>query len=149
MARMYSRKKGKSGSDKPVKKSAPWLDYTKKEIKELILKLAEQGHQSAEIGAILRDKYGIPTTRIKDIKISQVLKENNKYPKVPEDLYNLLQKAVHLDSHLKKNKRDYISKRSMELTESKIRRLAKYYKKKGRLPEDWKYDIDQVKLLVK
>ena len=48
-----------------------------------------------------------------------------------------------------KNKKDYTSKRGLELTESKIRRLAKFYKREGALPVDFKYDPDKAKLLVK
>ena len=64
-------------------------------------------------------------------------------------MYNLIKKAVQLHYHMGKNKRDYTSKRGLELTESKIRRLAKYYKKEGMLPVDWKYDVDKARLLVK
>jgi small subunit ribosomal protein S15 len=41
------------------------------------------------------------------------------------------------------------SKRGMQLIESKIRRLAKYYKREGKLPEDWAYNLEQAKLLVR
>ncbi|MBI5347653.1 MAG: 30S ribosomal protein S15, partial [Candidatus Aenigmarchaeota archaeon] len=50
---------------------------------------------------------------------------------------------------LEKNKKDTKNKHAVELMESKIRRLGKYYVKKGRLPKDWKYNIEQAKLLVK
>ena len=56
---------------------------------------------------------------------------------------------MNLRKHLEKNKKDYSSKRGLELTESKIRRLVKYYKKRKVLPEDWKYDPEKAKLLVR
>ena len=80
--------------------------------------------------------------------ISQIMKENNLYPKFPEDLFNLFEQAVNLRGHLAKNKKDYTSKRGLELLESKIRRLGKYYIREKALPEGWKYNPDQVKLLI-
>jgi len=150
MARMYSRKRGKSKSHKPMKKMAPWVDLSKKEIEELVLKFAKRDYQSSKIGIILRDQYGIPSVRMFTKKaISQIMKEHKVYSKLPEDLFNMLQKAVNLREHLEKNKKDNISKRGLELTESKIRRLAKYYRARGDLPKDWKYNPEKAKLLVK
>ncbi|HLD57599.1 MAG TPA: 30S ribosomal protein S15 [archaeon] len=150
MARMHSRKKGKSGSKKPMQKIAPWVTHNPKEIEEIVLKLARQGMQSAQIGLILRDQYGIPLSKIfTKKKVSQLLKENNLYPKLPEDMLNLLKKAVNLRLHMEKNKKDYTSYRGLELTESKIRRLGKYYKNSKVLPADWKYDPERARLLVK
>lgn len=155
MARIYSRKKGKSGSKKPIHKTASWLKdrYKPQEVEEIIVKLAKKGHSSAEIGLILRDQYGIPSIRVKEInikeKIAKIMKKHNLYPPLPEDMYNLMRKAVILHAHLEKNKKDYTSKRGLEITESKIRRLTKYYKSRGVLPADFKYDIEKAKLLVK
>ena len=75
--------------------------------------------------------------------------EKNVYPKLPEDMMNLLKKSVNLRNHMEKNKKDYHSYRGLELTESKIRRLGRYYIKKGTLPTGWKYDPQQAKLLVR
>ena len=149
MARMYSRKRGKSGSKKPAQKIASWVKYKDNEIEEIIIKLAKKGMQSAEIGLVLRDQYGIPSVRAGKSRISKIMLKHGVYPKFPEDMLNLMKRAVNLDAHLKKNKKDYTSKRGLELTESKIRRLAKYYKKDGRVPQDWKWDLERVKLLVK
>lgn len=149
MARMYSRKRGKSGSKRPRQKIAPWVKYKPKEIEDIILKLAKTGHQSAQIGLILRDQYGIPSARLSKMRIARVMKKAGLYPEIPEDMFNLIKRAVALNVHMTKNKKDYTSKRGLELTESKIRRLAKYYKKKGDLPANWKWNIDQAKLLVK
>jgi len=149
MARMYSRKRGKSGSKKPTQKIASWVKHKPKEIEEIIIKLAKQGNQSSKIGLILRDEYGIPSVRINKVRIKQIMKKNDIYPDIPEDLMNLLKRAVNLYDHLANNKKDYTSKRGLELTESKIRRLAKYYKGRKMLPVGWKYDIDQARLLVK
>ncbi|MCK4335547.1 MAG: 30S ribosomal protein S15 [Candidatus Aenigmarchaeota archaeon] len=150
MARMYSRKKGKSGSKKPLQKTAKWVDYKPEEVEDLVIKYAKQGFQSAKIGSILRDQYGVPSIKVVTKKtVTQTLKENDLYSKLPEDLFNLLKRVVELRVHLEKNKRDYQSYRGLELTESKVRRLAKYYIRKGLLPKGWKYDPEQAKLLIR
>ena len=77
------------------------------------------------------------------------MKKHKTYQQLPEDLFNLIKKAVNLRAHMEKNKKDYTSKRGLALTESKIRRLAKFYKKKKQLPKDWKYDAEKARLLVK
>lgn len=150
MARMYSRKKGKSGSKKPLQKTAKWVDYKPEEVEDLVIKYAKQGFQSAKIGSILRDQYGVPSIKVVTKKtVTQTLKENDLYSKLPEDLFNLLKRVVELRVYLEKNKRDYQSYRGLELTESKVRRLAKYYIRKGLLPKGWKYDPEQAKLLIR
>lgn len=146
---MYSRKRGKSGSHRPRHAIATWVKYKPKEIEDVIVKLAKAGKSSAQIGLILRDQYGIPSARMSKLRVTQVMRKNNLYPDLPEDLKNLIRRAAALDVHLGKNKRDYTSKRGLELTESKIRRLAKYYKQKGRLPKNWKWDLSQAKLMAK
>ena len=151
MARMHSKKKGKSGSTKPVRKVSPsWLKYKPFEVEKLVEKLAKEGESSAKIGIILRDSYGIPSVKsITNKKINKILKENNLLPKIPEDLKNLMKRTLTLIKHLEKNKKDEVAKRGLQLTESKIRRLVKYYKKNKLLSKDWKYSRDKINLLLK
>ncbi len=150
MARMYSRKKGKSGSKRPLKKETSWVKYKPQEIEDIIIKLAKKGYSSSRIGIVLRDQYGIPLVKVVNSeKISEIMRKHNTYPEFPEDIFNLIKRAVNLKAHMDKNKKDYTSKRGLELTESKIRRLAKHYKKKGTMDKDWKWDIEKAKLLVK
>lgn len=148
MARMYARKKGKSGSKKPLTK-ATWVEYSPEEVEQLVVKLAKEGYSSAMIGLILRDQYGIPSVRdITGKKITKILAEHGLAPKIPEDLFNLLKKAVNLRKHLEVHRKDKHSRRGLELLESKIRRLAEYYIRKGKLPKDWKYDPEKAKIWV-
>ena len=77
------------------------------------------------------------------------MKKHNLYPEFPEDMFNLMKKAVNLRAHLENNRKDYTSSRGLELTESKIRRLAKYYRNEKILPEGWKYDPEKAKLMVR
>lgn len=150
MARMYSRKKGRSGSKKPPVKIVPkWVTYKSDEVEKLVIELAKQKYTSAQIGLILRDKYGIPDVKtITKKSISQIIKEHGIYPEIPEDLLCLLKKAVLLREHLTKHKHDMHSKRGLENLESKIRRLGKYYSRKGKLPLNWRYSPEEAKLIV-
>ena len=134
-----------------MEKKAEWVTYKPAEIDDIIVKLAKQGLGSAQIGLVLRDQYGIPSARLfTNMKIARMLKEKGLYPKaLPEDMFNLVKRAVNLYNHLERNKHDYTSLRGYEITESKIRRLARYYKAEGQLPLDWRWKIDQAKLLVK
>ena len=149
MSRMYSRRKGKSRSRKPSELKAPWVTHKPEEIEEIVVKLAKKGHQTAQIGLILRDQYGIPTVRINQVKLSHILKKHSLSTLIPDDLFNLLKKAVSLYGHMERNKTDYTSKRGLEITESKIRRLAKFHIRNKTISAGWKYDIEQAKLLVK
>lgn len=150
MARMYARKRGKSGSKRPSLKTPPrWIRYKKNEVEKLVINLAKEGRSSSGIGLILRDQFGIPLVKnVTNKTIAQIMKENKIYPEYPEDIFNLIKKAVNLRDHLEKNKKDYTSKKGLELLESKIRRLGKYYVRKKVLPEDWKYLPEKAKLLV-
>jgi small subunit ribosomal protein S15 len=150
MARMHSRKKGRAGSKRPSRKTPPkWVRYKKSEIEELVLKMAKEGNSSSMIGLTLRDQFGIPSVKkITGKTISEIMKSNKIYPEIPEDLFNLLAQAVNLREHLDKRKKDYTSKRGLELLESKIRRLVKYYVREKVLPEDWRYSAERAKLLV-
>lgn len=148
MARMYSGKAGKSKSKRPLV-PATWVTYRKDEIERLVVKLANDGLTSAKIGLVLRDQYGIPSVAdITKKNVTKILKENNLLPKYPEDLFTLLKKAVNLREHLKRNKRDCSSKHGLELMESKIRRLVKYYIRNNRLEKGWKYVPEQAKLII-
>lgn len=150
MARMHSRKHGKSGSTKPTKKVLPsWCKYKTKELELLIVKYAKEGKKPSQIGIYLRDEYGIPDVKLITKKsISELLRERNLLGKIPEDLMALIRKAVLIRKHMEENKKDMPAKRGLQLTESKINRLAKYYKNSGKLEQGWKYDPSKVRLYI-
>lgn len=150
MSRMHSRKRGKSRSKKPLKKTKQsWLRYKPKEIEMLIVKLAKEEKTCSQIGLILRDVYGIPDVKlVLEKSISEVLKEKKLQQEIPEDLMALIKKAVQVTKHLKPNHKDKTALRGLQLTESKIKRLVKYYKSTGKLPLNWKYDTESLKLYV-
>jgi len=138
--------------NKPKKvKELPKIDkLNKKEIEEKIIYLYNDGKTQSEIGLILKKENGVQSVK-KEIgkTILQYLNSKDLTPSIPEDLKYLLKKAVYLIKHNKVNKKDMTSKRGYKLTVSKIRRLARYYKKKGILSSDWNYSEKKAALLVK
>ena len=151
MARMYSRKKGKSGSKRPIKRTIPtWLVYKPQEIELLIAKFAKDEKNASEIGLILRDNYGIPSVKVVCGKsITEIIKDKNLLPELPDDLTSLIRRSALIRKHLEENTKDETAKRGLTLSESKIKRLVKYYKKVGKLPSEWKFDPERAGFFVK
>jgi len=151
MARLHAKRKGKSGSTRPFLKANPeWVAMERAEIEETILRLHQEGLTTAAIGIRLRDSYGVPSVRLATGKsMSQILTEKNIKFATPEDLSSLIKRAASLQSHFREHKKDLSNKRGLQLIESKIRRLAKYYKKEGVLPADWDYSAKLAELQVK
>lgn len=81
-------------------------------------------------------------------KILRLLKKNGLAPEIPEDLYMLAKKAVAVRKHLEKNKKDKDSKFRLILIESRIHRLARYYRSTRKLPANWKYESSTASALV-
>lgn len=127
-----------------------WIEYSNEEIEELILKLKKEGNSTSMMGIILRDQYGIPDVKlITGMKITQILEKHKQGLEYPEDLMNLIRKAVNIREHLKENPKDLHTRRGLRIVESKIRRLVGYYTREGVLPEGWRYEPKQAALLVK
>jgi len=141
--------KGRSHQTRPVTKRGPaWRRYTAEEVEALVMRLAKEGHPYSKIGIILRDQHGIPLTKpITGKSVSQVLKERGLAPTLPEDLETLMRKATRLRVHLDKNKADLSNKRALQIIEAKIHKLARYYKRKGVLPPNWKYEAKAASLI--
>jgi len=150
MARMHSRKRGNAGSKKPLTTKIPsWVQIKEKELEMLVVKLAKEGNSPSKIGILLRDNYGVPDARlILKKRIAQVLKEKKLSPDLPEDLQALIKKAILLKKHLKENAKDQTANFGLRLTESKIKRLVKYYKINGKLSSEWKYNPEELGLLA-
>lgn len=149
MAKLHTRRKGKSGSRK-VKGSAKWVELSPEEVEKIIIDLRKAGNSNAKIGVVLRDQYGVPSVHSHcKKKITQIVEEKLGKIQYPDDLLNLIKKAVKLRKHLSANKSDVHNKTRLNRTESKIRRSASYYVKTKVLPVDWKYDPETAALLVK
>jgi small subunit ribosomal protein S15 len=150
---MHTRRRGSSGSDKPVADEPPeWSDVDPDDIEARVVELAEQGYEPSQIGLKLRDEgvKGVPVPDVKVAtgkKVTTILDENDAAPELPEDLRNLMQRAVGLRRHVNENQQDMQNKRALQNTESKIRRLVDYYRG-DKLDEDFTYTYDvAVKLL--
>jgi len=144
------RDKGQSESIRPVRIGPPkWVRYSVDEIGTLAAELARLGYTPSMIGIILRDQYGIPLVKsVTGMKLEKLLEKYGvKYP-VPEDLLRLMAKAINLRRHLQEHPKDFAGKRGLIEVESKIQSLIKYYKRIGKLPQDFVYDPERAKILV-
>merc|ERR1711974_296505 len=150
MVRMHAPGKGISQSALPYRRSVPnWLKLTSDEVKEQIFKLAKKGLTPSQIGVILRDSHGVAQVRfVTGNKILRILKSKGLAPDLPEDIYYLIKKAVSIRKHLERNRKDKDAKFRLILVESRIRRLARYYKLGGVLPPTWKYESNTASALV-
>ena len=108
MARMHSHRKGKSGSKSPPRpfKSKPpsWIMLNSEQVEDLVVTKAKEGHSMSKIGMILRDVYSVPSVKLVAKKsMLQILKEHDLVPKFPEDLVDLMRRAVSLRKHLEEH----------------------------------------------
>ena len=141
MGRMHTHRHGKSHSIRPATLRAPsWITQSPAEIEELIIKYSKDGLTPSQIGIKLRDQHSIPLIKpVTKKSMGQILEENDLKAEMPEDLENIVRKAIGLQKHLKANKGDNRNVRSLELIEAKVHRLSVYYKRIGRIPKTWKY----------
>lgn len=140
MARMHSGGKGQSMSMKPLTTSVPtYLAKPISEIKKDIINLSNKGAVPSEIGNLLRDSYSVGNAKdILGTGLLEFFKNNNCAPIIPEDLSSLIDKSNSIRIHLLTNKKDNDAKYRLNLINSRLHRLARYYKEKGVLPGDFK-----------
>lgn len=150
MGRMHSGGKGISSSATPYKRTPPsWCKTTATEVVDMISKMARKGMTPSQIGVLLRDSNGIPqVSSITGSKILRMLKTNGLAPEIPEDLYHLIKKAVSMRKHLERNRADRDGKFRLILVESRIHRLARYYKRVRKLAPNFKYESSTASTLV-
>merc|ERR1711939_1264979 len=99
-----------------------------------ICKLAKKGLTPSQIGITLRDSFGVPQVKnVTGNKILRILKLAGLAPTIPEDLYHLIKKAVSMRKHMDKNRKDKDQKFRLVLVESRIHRLARYYRRTKQL----------------
>ena len=118
-------------TNEAVKKAenAGWITMKPAEIEALIVELAKQGQEASMIGMILRDSYGIPSTKkMVGKNVKQILEEAG----ITElyDLKNLVKKADSLKKHLEQNKQDKTAKRGLQIIEARIRKVERYQARK-------------------
>ncbi len=140
----------RKGSQAPIRDAAPeWLGMLPREIEKKVGEMAKDGVQPAKIGLVLRDSFGVPDVKQATGKsIGAIVAESGFAPSIPQELTNLIHRAINLQEHLKGNRQDLHNRRGLELIEARIRKLAKYYQKRGELPTTWKYTRDGARLLV-
>lgn len=142
MGRLHSKGKGVARSALPYKRTPPqWVKAEPADVEEQVCRLAKKGHRPSAIGVIVRDSSGIAQVRaVTGSTILRLLKKNGLAPEIPEDLYFLIKKAVSVRKHLERNRKDKDSKFRLILIESRIHRLARYYRTARKLPPNWKYE---------
>ncbi|PKL62669.1 MAG: 30S ribosomal protein S15 [Methanomicrobiales archaeon HGW-Methanomicrobiales-2] len=150
MARMYARRRGTSSSVRPYRKEAPgWSNTDAPEIEKIIVDLRKDGMSTSQIGLALRDRYAVPDVKLATGKrVNEILREKGLESEIPEDLRNLMQKALGIRKHLAENKKDVHNARQLQIAESKVRRLVKYYVKSGRMPKGWTYKPETAEILL-
>ena len=111
--------------------------------------MAKRGSTPSQIGVTLRDQYGIPQVKgVTGSKILRILKVNGIAPSIPEDLYHLIKKAVNVRKHIEKFRADKDGKFRLILIESRIHRLARYYRKVKSLPPTWRFQSKKADTLI-
>ncbi len=150
MARMHARRRGKSGSKRVYRDQPPeWVELSAREVEKKVVELYNEGLEPSQIGMVLRDRYGVPSVKqVTGKKILRILRENGIEMKYPEDLKALIKRALRLRKHLEVHKKDKHNRRGLQLIEAKIWRLSNYYKEKGVLPKDWKYDPERLRIEI-
>ena len=150
---MHTRRRGSSGSDRPAADEPPeWSDVDADDVESRVVELAGQGFDPSQIGMKLRDE-GVTGTPVPDVSlatgktITEILDENDAGPDIPEDLRNLLERAIRLREHVQENPQDFQNKRALQNTESKVRRLVNYYRGDAIDPE-FTYSYDVAKSLL-
>ena len=145
---MHTRRRGSSGSDRPAADEPPeWSDVDSEDVEARVVELAEQGHDPSQIGLKLRDEgvTGTPVPNVKlatGKKVTEILDENDAKPELPEDLRRLMERAIRLREHVQENPQDHQNRRSLQNTESKVRRLVEYYRGTELDPEfTYSYDV--------
>ena len=141
MARIHAHTHGRSHSTRPSSHNLPsWVSNNPSDLSSIIIQFSKDGLSPSEIGTKLRDVHGVPLAKqILGKSITHILTDNNIVTELPEDLSQLVKKALGLQKHLKSHNTDRRNIRSLELIEAKIHRLSKYYKRIGKLQKKWKY----------
>lgn len=111
-----------------------------------ILQLARQGYKKSDIGRIIKEKYGKKVKELFGKKLEKLLEENGIKEEIPEDLLAIFKKINRMIKHLEIHKKDMHTKKRLEEYEKSVQCLIKYYKRVGKLPKDFKYSREIVKM---
>jgi len=108
-----------------VKTEKPdWLKIKPAELEKLIIEIAKEEKKPSKIGIILRDKHGIPKSKLLGVKIKPVLKKAGITIISDKDI--VISRIDNLKPHIEKHKHDYSAKRSLTKKLWAIRKLEKF-----------------------
>ncbi|EJW03395.1 hypothetical protein EDEG_02252 [Edhazardia aedis USNM 41457] len=141
MARLYTSKRGKSGSLKPytLHTNEPVVRLSKQEIVDFIVQNAKKGMPPAKIGTLLRDLHAVGNIRnIFGKRLVDVMKANGVAPSIPIDLSDLVKNSINIRNHIKNFPKDKSARHHLFLNDSKMYRLGRYYKREQQIPDNWK-----------
>ena len=105
-------------------KKPTWVKMKEPELKKVILELSEN-YAPSQIGIVLRDQYGIPTTKVFGKKLKEYMKELGIDRN--EDLENAVKKVDRIKEHLKDNITDRSAKHKLQHAQSRLNITKKYF----------------------
>ena len=123
MARIHARRRGIASSVRPFRQEVPeWSNTDVQEIEKKIIELRKAGLSCAEIGLVLRDKFGVPNVKLVTGKrVNAIVRENDFDTDISDDLRNLMPNALGMRKHLAEIKKALPNKRLLQLTGSILR----------------------------
>lgn len=101
-----------------------WIKMKEPELKKTILELSAK-YAPSQIGLVLRDQYGIPTTKVFGKKLKAYLTELGIDRN--EDLENAEKKVEGIKEHLKNNITDRHAKHKLQHVQSRLNIIKKYF----------------------
>jgi ribosomal protein S15P/S13E len=101
-----------------------WIKISEKELVDIIKDLSQK-YAPSQVGMILRDQYGVPTTRVFGKKLKKYLEDLGIETK--EDLVNAEKKVDSLKEHMKNNTGDKRSKHKLQKAQAHLNRTKRYY----------------------
>ena len=104
-----------------------WVKIKESELKEIISELAKK-YSPSQIGLVLRDQYGIPTTKVFGKKLKKYLEELKIERN--EELENIEKKVNKLKEHLNENITDKKAKHKLQKAQSMLNIVKKYSNRK-------------------
>jgi ribosomal protein S15P/S13E len=103
-------KEEKKVNTKSVAKPS-WVKMKKEDFEKTVVDLAGSGETMSKIGLILRDKHGVPKSRVYGKNVKKILEDRGAEHKTEKKMVE--EKIQKLKEHIKKNKHDYTSTRAL------------------------------------
>ncbi len=116
-----TKEKAPASEQKAEKPS--WLVIKPAEVEKIVLDLHNQGIAPAKIGVILRDKHGIPKTKLVGRKVKAII-EGNKSA-FPTEISQVQTRIKNLERHSAQHKHDYTAKRAHMKKQWIVNKLTK------------------------